>query len=40
MKRIVPKKMVTAIRWEAQVEKALCLPSTEDIFNMVMRIHR
>jgi hypothetical protein len=40
MKRIVPKKMATAMRWKAQIEKALSLPSTEDTFSMVMRIHR
>jgi hypothetical protein len=30
---------VTAVRWEAQVEKALFLPAAEDIFKMAAKIY-
>jgi hypothetical protein len=32
MKSIVPWKIATAVKWEAQVEKALNLLSAEQIF--------
>ena len=35
MKRPDPKKKIAAVRWEAQVLKALALPSMELIFRMV-----
>lgn len=31
--------MVTAVRWEAQVEKAFLLPAAEDILRMAARIY-
>ena len=40
MERIVPCKTAMAAKWEAQVEKALHLPSAECILRMVMRINR
>ncbi|CAM2115269.1 unnamed protein product [Caretta caretta] len=36
MKRIVPWNLATAVRWEAQVEKALRLPSAEQILSTAM----
>ena len=36
---MVPGKMLMAVRWEAQVEKALRRPQAEDILRMVTTIN-
>ena len=37
---MVPGKMLMAVRWEAQVEKAFLLPQAEGILKMVTTIKK